>query len=114
MLGVGAALIAMAGASLVWGGFNEATPHGRLLAVLQQVGEAQETHWISERRFADRLAPLGIEPPAALDVQITRGDAREWEALAFDAEVGLGCRQGGGVSEDGRPHRNEPVCFAHR
>lgn len=113
VLGIAAALIATAGASLVWGGFNEATPHGRLLDTLHQIATAQEVYWSRAGRFAPGLEPLRIASPGGVVVRVTRGDATGWEAMVSDPKVGLGCRQEGSVGGSGRPERGEPVCFTY-
>lgn len=111
VLMVTGAVLAAGAASLLWGGFGDRTPHGRLLGVLNEVAEAQESHWEAEGRFARWAGQLSVPDRAGMDVLIT-GDAQGgWEAVATDREVGLSCRQRGRLTESGLPERLEPVCF---
>jgi hypothetical protein len=96
-------------AALFGTGFEETTPHGQVLTALQRVGDAQEERHLRAGAFAGWMDKLDVEPPADVRVDIVRGDANGWEAIATHA-IGLGCAQVGKV-ERGRPVREPPVCY---
>lgn len=112
VLTVSAVLLGTAAATalLGGGGFDDATPHGRLLGTLQAVAEAQESHYEAHGRFASSPAPLGLDPVDGVELVLT-GDQRGWNAFARSLEADLDCSQSGGA-RDGKPVRDEAVCFS--
>ena len=107
VLGVLAATTAMLGT-----GFDDRTPHGRVLGDLQRVAEAQEVHHRRHARFAEWSETLALQATEGVRVTVTRGDARSWEAIASH-EVGLTCIQTGRLDARGRPVRERPICYTN-
>ena len=105
ILGVLAAATAVVGT-----GFDDKTPHGRVLGDLQHVADAQELHHARYGEFAAWLEALGVEPKEDVRLILTRGDSTGWEAVATHA-IGLTCVQGGRVEESGRVVRDRPTCY---
>lgn len=104
-------LAATAAASAILGnGMDDGTPHGRVLAALQRVAEAQETHHRQTGRFAPWRDQLDVTMPAGIRATVIRADGSRWEAMAVDPEVGLTCSQSGSWAAEG-PIRGRPECF---
>lgn len=111
MVTVAAVLVGTAAATVLMDrGFSDATPHGRLLGALADVADAQEVWYGDRGRFASLRDSLSVEPPPGVDLQVVRGDAAGWKALARSPDVGLSCVQEGSA-EGSRPRRSRPVCY---
>jgi hypothetical protein len=114
ILTVIAGLVATTAASVIMGGgVDDGTPHGRLLGVLERVGDAQEAHHEATGRFTPWTTPLDVAVPEGLEVTVVRGDALGWEALATDRGLGLSCLQRGRWEGSGGV-REPPACFTNR
>lgn len=103
-------LATAAATALLGGGFEDATPHGRLLGSLQKVAEAQETHHRRTGEFSAWSEALQVDLPDGASLTVLRGTAAEWEVRVRAPEVGLTCSQGG-VWRNGQPVRKQPVCY---
>lgn len=111
VLVVSGVLLVTAAATLIFGGgFDRATPHGRLLSALESVAEAQEFHYRETGEFAAWRHSLDFDLPEDVELRRVRGGAQEWEALVEAPAVGLTCSQSGGWLGDA-PLRERPVCY---
>lgn len=103
-------LVTAAATALLGGGFNDATPHGRLLGTLETVAEAQQEYHSSTGTFAAWERTLEIDVPEEVMVHIVHASATRWEAMVEDPAVDLSCVQRGSW-DDGRHQRERPVCY---
>lgn len=106
---VGALGVFAAAAAVMGSGYDDVTPHGKVLGDLSRVAEAQEQHYRDTGRFAEWIQSLDVTPTQDVQLTVLRGDAGEWEAIARH-QMGLSCVQGG-RAERGVPVRIEPTCF---
>ena len=104
VLGVTAAAAAVMGS-----GFDDVTPHGRLLGDLQRLAEAQETHYAETGAFAGWTRTLQVESSPDVRMTLILGGGDAWEAVA-DHPAGLTCTQGG-RAEGGVVKTDPPSCF---
>ena len=110
ILTVTAVLGATAAAAVFLGPNHESsTPHGQLLGALDRVAAAQESHYRAEGEFARWVRTLNVATPSDVEVLLMAGGSQRWEAVAHHP-VGLRCSQAG-VVRDGRPIREQPLCF---
>jgi hypothetical protein len=111
ILGVTAVLATSAlAAALLGSGMEDTTPHGQILASLQDVADAQDAHFRDTGAFAGWLHTLDVDPRGDVHVSVIRGSETGWEAMASHP-VGLSCVQAGYV-DGGRPQREAPVCYS--
>lgn len=96
--------------AMVGTGFDDKTPHGKILGDLQRVAHAQELHHQRHGTFAELPAALDLEASSGVRLTITRGNGSSWEAVASH-DVGLTCVQTGQLDTRGRPIRVRPVCY---
>lgn len=106
----GVLLVTAAATMLFGGGFDRATPHGRLLAALESVADAQEVYYRETGEFASWRHSLDVDLPSDVELKRIRGGERQWEALVEAPAVGLICSQSGGWLGD-VPLRERPVCY---
>lgn len=103
-------VITAAATAILGGGFDSATPHGRLLGTLQRVADAQEVHHRETGRFAAWRGALEVDVPDDVELTVVRADAERWEALVEAPAVGLSCSLAGSWSAEGA-QREEPACY---
>lgn len=108
---IGVLGITAAAAAFMDSGYDDVTPHGRLLGDLNRVARAQEYHYQRNGTFAEWIRTLGVEPSADVRLSITRAEPDRWEAAAFHP-VGLTCTQGGTIVGN-VVRTDQPVCFTH-
>ena len=96
--------------AMVGTGYDDKTPHGRVLGDLQRVADAQELHHQRHGEFAEWLESLDVRAVEGVRLTVTRADQRTWEAVASHG-VGLTCVQTGQLDKRARPIRNRPVCY---
>ena len=106
----GVLLATAAATALLGGGFDDATPHGRLLGSLQRAAEAQETHHRATGKFAGWRQSLDVQVHEKVELRVLHGTEREWEVMVREPGAGLSCYQKGTWNADG-PLREEPVCY---
>ncbi len=97
VLTVSAVLLVTAAATAIFGGggFDDATPHGRLLGTLGRVAEAQQEYHRETGTFAAWERTLSVEVAGAVQFRLIRATAESWEAMVEDDDVGLSCVQKG-------------------
>jgi hypothetical protein len=91
------------------GGFDDVTPHGKILGDLQRVAEAQAAHHAETGTFAAWTRSLELASNPDVRVTILRGGATQWEAVAYHP-VGLSCAQVGRLVR-GAVRTDPAVCF---
>lgn len=103
-------LVTAAATALLGGGFDSATPHGRLLGTLDAVAKAQQEYHAGTGTYAAWERTLEIDAPEQVTVHIVHSSASRWEAMVEDPTVNLSCVQRGSW-EDGRHQLEKPVCY---
>lgn len=69
------------------GGIGTATAEQRIRFELEQLGRAQNDHFLATGRYADSLADLPVQPPAGMRIDILQGDRDGFSAIGRTDEA---------------------------